>query len=100
MNQASINLEVLASDGANFAHSEREPTSRDHLIIGPRPFMYRWTVNNGMEILTFEDPTRPSTAKLFRYDQAQMRQGIDLEHDTPVAVGDQVVTALQQYGSR
>ncbi len=100
MNGNKVNLERLAYDGANFAHSEREPTSMSPLIRGPRPFLYQWTKGGGMEILTFEDPTKPDTAKLFRYNKKQIYSGVDLESDTPIVVGDEVVQVLREYASR
>ncbi|MBI5002836.1 hypothetical protein HZC31_05595 [Candidatus Woesearchaeota archaeon] len=100
MNGSTVNLEHLAYDGANFAHSEREPTSMSPLIKGPRPFFYQWTKDEGMEILVFEDPTKPDTAKLFRYNKKQIYGGVDLENDTPAVVGDQVVEVLKEYASR
>ena len=99
MNRATVNLEHLACDGANFAHSEREPTSMSPLINGPRPFFYQWTRDKGMEILTFQDPTKPDTAKLFRYNKKQIYAGVDLEKDIPVIVGDKVVEVLKEYAS-
>jgi len=100
MNGNKANLEHLAYDVANFAHSEKEPTSMNPLIRGPRPFFYLWTKNEGMEILTFEDPTKLDTAKLFRYDKKQIYSGVDLESDTPAVVGAEVVKVLQEYANR
>jgi hypothetical protein len=97
MDGVVVNLEDLAYDGANFAHSEREPTSMNPLIKGPRPFFYRWTEEEGMVILIFEDPTKPDTAKLFRYNREQIHSGVDLERDVPAVVGTEVVEVLEEY---
>ena len=100
MKRATVNLEHLAYDGANFAHSEREPTSMSPLIKGPMPFFYRWTKEGGMEILTFQDQKNSDTAKLFRYNKKQIYAGVDLEKDIPAVVGDKVVDVLKKYASR
>jgi len=100
MNANQVNLERLAHDGANFAHSETEPTSMSPLIKGPRPFYYHWTKGEGIDILIFEDPTKPNTAKLFRYNKRQIFGGVNLEKDTPAVVGDDVVKVLQRYAKR
>ena len=100
MTNGTINLEVLAHQKANFAHSGREPTSMDRLIRGPRPYYYIWTNGHGMDILIFRDPNNPQTAKLFRYNEIQIHSGVDLERDTPTFVGDQVVKILQGYAHR
>jgi hypothetical protein len=100
MNMANVNLETLAYDKANFAHSERDPTSLSPAIRGHRPFYYMWTKNEGMEILTFDDPTNPQTAKLFKYNREQLFLGVDLSKDKPKYVGDAVVNVLKKYANR
>ncbi len=103
MTNAQVNLESLAYDKASFAHSQREATSMDPKIRGPRPYYYMWRGKDGrdgMDILTFEDPTKPQTAKLFRYTKEQIHSGVDLERDTPAFIGDEVVRVLQEYAGR
>jgi len=100
MNGTKPNLEHLARNVAKFAHSEREPISMSRLISGPRPFYYKLTSAQGIEILVFEDPTKPETAKLFRYNGEQIYRGVDLRKDTPAVTGDEVIKVLQEYANR
>lgn len=97
MPESTIDLEYLAYDCANFAHSEKEPTSMSSLIKSSRSFFYQWTKDEGIEILTFTDPTKPETAKLFRYSKKQMFKGMDLENDVPAIIGNKVVEVLEEY---
>lgn len=92
-----IDLHHLAYDIADFAHSEKEPTSVDPLIKGPRPFFYRWkSSGKGMDILVIEDSANPETAKLFSYTEKQIYSGVDLTIDEPTLVGEDVVKFLQE----
>lgn len=84
-------LERLAYDGANFAHSDHEPTSMDSVINGPRPFLYRWREDEGMDILLVQGP-----AKLFRYNKRQIHAGVDLTKD-PHITGEEVDKIIQAY---
>ncbi len=93
----AIDLDHLAYDVANFAHSSWEPTSIDAIIRGPRPYYYCWTEKEGMDILTFTDPSKPETAKLFRYSHRQIRKGADLANDKPKLTGKEVVRFLREY---
>ena len=92
-----VNLDHLAYDIAEFAHSGREPTSADKLIRGPRPYYYCWTKDGGVDILIFKDPADPQTAKLFRYEKARLFEGVDLTKDAPAMVGEGIVKFLRDY---
>lgn len=92
-----MNLECLVYDEADFAHSEREPTSVSGLISGPRPFYYMWRREGGMDIFTFEDTSKIETAKLFRYSKDQIYTGVDLTKDKPTFVGADIIEALRRY---
>lgn len=92
-----LDLDHLAYDIANFAHSEREPTSMGSAIQGPRPYYYCWTENEGMDILIFTDPADAKTAKLFRYNPSQILRGANLTRDKPTIVGGGIVQFLLDY---
>jgi len=91
--------ELLAYDGANFAHSERDRTGAR--IISQNPFFYRWNLENNLEVLTFDDPSDPESAKLFHFYQEELAkgEGIDLEkRDAPVR-GQDVIEVLRRYSA-
>lgn len=92
----TVDLEYLAYDLAKFAHSDREPTSMDSRIKGPRPFYYMWRKNGGMEILIIEDSAKPETARFFRYSRRKIYQGVDLEKDKPALRGMAIIEHLKK----
>ena len=97
MKEELIDLDYLAYHEANFAHSEREPTSAYSFISGPTPFYYMWRKSGGMDILIFDDPKDISTVKLFRCSEERIRNGVDLEEDKADYVGDAAVQILKEY---
>ncbi len=91
-------VKTSIADKANFARSDEHPTSMGRLIKCPTPYYYHWRRDMGMDILVFENPTYPSTARLFRYSRSQIYMGIDLTKDKPTVVGEEeVVKVLQKY---
>lgn len=93
-----INLEHIAIDVADFAHSQKEPTSVDKFVIGRRPYYYMWSEGD-LHILTFER-SRPQTARIFKYSTRQICNGIYLDKDTPAYSGAEAIKFLQNFASR
>ncbi len=82
----------------NFAHSERELTSADPLIIYEGVYYYRWRgsdVDKGINILTQRNPQVAATAKLFRFSWEQLSRRVDLHREMPLATGHQIIDILQ-----
>jgi len=60
-----------------------------------------WAKNEeGMDILTFEDPKNQKTAKFFRYTMNQLYKGVDLTKDKPAFVGVKAVDILKKYANK
>lgn len=90
--------ELLAYDGANFAYSEIHRTSAG--IISQRPFFHRWNSDNNLEVLTFDNPSDPETAKLFHFYLESLADGqVDLERTEPAAAGQRAIEILRRYSA-
>ncbi len=95
---SSINLEHLAYDHANFAHSQKEPTTVSSRIKGKKSYYYHWASNGkSLDILTFENPFDLDTAKIFRYSLEQLSEGVNLSKDKPKFIGIKAVKILKDY---
>ena len=91
-----INLDNLVYEQANFAHSEREPTSMSKLIRSECPFYYQWRDNEGVDFVTFEEG-KPESVRFFRYTQDELKRGVDLTKDLPSLQSHEAIDFLRQF---
>ncbi|HLC90877.1 MAG TPA: hypothetical protein VJI15_03850 [Candidatus Nanoarchaeia archaeon] len=81
----------------NFAHSEREPTSADQLVIYTGVYYYRWrgsSIEEGIDLLTQPDSQVAATAKLFRVSWQRLSARVDLHRERPMATGHKIIDFL------
>ena len=86
--------EYLRKEG-NFGRSDVNWTTATSHVTSPRPYYYRWhSDEQGMDIVTQEDPSDPHTARLYSYPISAFCRGVDLERDQPIATGKAILDFL------
>lgn len=95
LSQQKGHLERLA-ETAGFLDSREDPPSIGKRINGVEHFHYLMTMDGNYVILTYDDPNKVETARVFDFHQTKLfTQPVDVRSARPVYIGEEVEEYLK-----